>query len=127
MTSLTRAKALWKTCKHAVRNGVPGDFVGCGVWKGGSAGIMALAARGSTKIVHLYDSFEGLPEPSELDGPEARQYSGFASQGRFRSIQKCVGLLSEVQNLMKNKLKIRAKGVEYHVEWFQKTYELMAP
>lgn len=127
MTSLPRAKTLWKICKKALNDKILGDLVECGVWKGGSAGIMAMAARGSHKKIHLYDSFEGLPEPSALDGEAARNYSGGVSKGRLQSVKKCVGLLPEVQDLLQRKLKIRADSIRYHVGWFQKTLKPWPP
>ncbi|NDB36190.1 MAG: hypothetical protein EB023_12825 [Flavobacteriia bacterium] len=121
MTSPQRAKLLWKLCRQAIDRNVPGDFVECGVWKGGSAGIMATAAKNSTKKVHLYDSFEGLPEPLPIDGSEAIQYSYGASQGRLKTTGKCVGSLADVKNLMDCKLHISKSSIVYHVGWFQKT------
>lgn len=55
---------------------VPGDFVECGVWKGGCSIAMALTEQAvmvkPDRHVHLFDSFEGLPscEPV-MDGPKA--------------------------------------------------------
>ena len=54
--------------------GIPGDFVECGVWRGGAAFLIAdiLRATGaSDRRVWLFDSFEGLPPPEEIDGPAA--------------------------------------------------------
>jgi O-methyltransferase len=46
---------------------LPGAVVECGVWKGGmSAGMASVLGDGRT--YYLYDSFEGLPPASELDG-----------------------------------------------------------
>ncbi|HEV2772914.1 MAG TPA: TylF/MycF/NovP-related O-methyltransferase [Thermoleophilaceae bacterium] len=53
---------------------IPGDFVECGVWRGGAAFLIAdiLRATGaSDRRVWLFDSFEGLPPPEEIDGPAA--------------------------------------------------------
>ncbi len=47
-------------------NRVPGDIAECGVWGGGSAYLLLEA---TDKRVHLYDSFEGLPEPQDCDYP----------------------------------------------------------
>jgi O-methyltransferase len=50
----------------ALQNGVPGDFVETGVWRGGAAILMraVLAAYGDrTRRVWLADSFNGLPAP----------------------------------------------------------------
>ena len=46
---------------------LPGDFAECGVFKGGTARMIArlLSASGANKILHLFDSFEGMPESSE--------------------------------------------------------------
>lgn len=50
-----------------------GDYVECGVWRGGmSAAISELFE--STKTLHLFDSFEGLPPAKEIDGKEALQW-----------------------------------------------------
>lgn len=46
---------------------IPGDFVECGVYKGATAKIMAMAA-GGTRRVHLFDSWEGLSAPGPHDG-----------------------------------------------------------
>ena len=47
---------------------LPGDVAECGVYKGGSAWLMCEAVRAHGKVVHLFDSFEGLSEPGEADG-----------------------------------------------------------
>jgi len=49
---------------------IKGDIVECGVWKGGMiAGIAEY--HNNSKMVFLFDSFEGLPEPTEIDGKAA--------------------------------------------------------
>ena len=44
---------------------VPGDMAECGAYNGGTAFFMALAAErsGGSRRLHLFDSFEGLPQP----------------------------------------------------------------
>lgn len=53
------------------QDGVPGDLVECGVWRGGSAGLLGLATTQDRRL-WLFDSFEGLPEPTEEDVGERR-------------------------------------------------------
>jgi O-methyltransferase len=49
---------------------IPGCSVECGVWRGGmSAGHVE--TMGYERDYFLFDSFEGLPAASELDGVEA--------------------------------------------------------
>lgn len=47
-------------------NGVPGAFVECGVWKGGSGALLASLA-GPGRGTWLLDSFQGCREPSSVD------------------------------------------------------------
>jgi len=47
---------------------IKGAFVECGVWNGGSAAVMAYAGRNNNeRQVWLFDSWEGLPKPKEVD------------------------------------------------------------
>lgn len=70
MTSIEKLFALYKAVEFCERNAITGDFVECGVWRGGSAMMMALALRhfGSTdRRLVLYDTFEGMSAPTAMD------------------------------------------------------------
>lgn len=70
MTTVERMYSLYQSLNYIFENKIPGDFVECGVWKGGSSMLMAfmLSQRGITdRKLYLYDTFEGMSEPSELD------------------------------------------------------------
>lgn len=70
MTSPERRASLIGAVDHVVRHRVAGDIVECGVWRGGSMMTIALAlmARGDTsRHLWLYDTFEGMSEPTEHD------------------------------------------------------------
>lgn len=56
-------------CKYIVENNLPGDFVECGVWRGGNALIAAdvFKRHRVKKKIYLFDTFEGMTEPSEED------------------------------------------------------------
>lgn len=47
-----------------------GDYVECGVWRGGMSAAIAEILK-KDKTIHLFDSFEGLPPAKEIDGKEA--------------------------------------------------------
>ncbi len=52
---------------------ITGDIVECGVWRGGMiAGIAE--SMGPKSKYYLYDSFEGLPNPTEIDGAKAMDW-----------------------------------------------------
>ena len=70
MTGVARLVALVDAVRYCVRAGVEGDFAECGVWRGGSviAMVDTLQALGVTdRDIHLYDTFEGMTEPTEHD------------------------------------------------------------
>ena len=79
MTSLERRASLLGAVDHIARHRIEGDIVECGVWRGGSmmAVALALLARGDTsRNLYLYDTFEGMSEPTEAD----RSLSGELAQ-----------------------------------------------
>lgn len=75
MTSAERLFSLYHAVNYVLKNNIPGDFIECGVWKGGSALLMAkmLAMKNiSDRKVVLYDTYEGMPPPTEND----KDYAG---------------------------------------------------
>jgi O-methyltransferase len=61
---------LFQITRYIVRNRIPGDFVECGVWRGGSVMLTALALRhfgDAGRDLYLYDTFAGMTEPDEVD------------------------------------------------------------
>lgn len=70
MTSVDRQLALIHSVRHVVRNRIPGCFLECGVWRGGSAMAIALtlAQEGDReRDVFLFDTFEGMTAPTIND------------------------------------------------------------
>jgi O-methyltransferase len=70
MTSVERMYALWQAVGHIERSGVAGDVVECGVWRGGSSMLSALAlahAGQRDRGLWLYDTYQGMSDPSEHD------------------------------------------------------------
>jgi hypothetical protein len=123
MCSIQRLDNMYRLAKSVEQKGLVGAIVECGVWKGGCAGVAAAVVReaGYRRFVHLFDSFEGLPEPGSEDGAEAAAYSGGVSSGVLKSTGKCIGTRGEVEDLLFNKLSIDRAKVSFHVGWFQET------
>ena len=55
--------------KYVIEQNIDGDFVECGVWQGGHALAAAMLFKlyNNDKMVHLFDTFEGMTEPSQFD------------------------------------------------------------
>ena len=75
MIGRVRLRSLRECCELVVRERLPGDFVETGIWRGGACIMMAavLAAHGTTdRTVWGFDSFRGLPPPSDEIYPADR-------------------------------------------------------
>ena len=69
MTGVERLQALVDAVRYCERRQIPGAFVECGVWRGGSvlAMVLTLQELGAERDVYLFDTFEGMTEPTEID------------------------------------------------------------
>lgn len=70
MTSRARVLSLIDATRYVARHRVPGAVVECGVWRGGStmASALTLLAEGDAgRDLHLFDTFEGMPPPTDAD------------------------------------------------------------
>ncbi len=65
LVSRDRCWVLWRTLQQALN--LNGDAVECGVFRGGTARLAAttLSAEGRERLLHLFDSFEGMPTGTE--------------------------------------------------------------
>ncbi len=64
--------------------GIPGDTAECGVFRGASSVLLCRRLAGSDKEHHLFDSFEGLSQPSCTDGAYWREGDLSASEETVR-------------------------------------------
>lgn len=105
LTSDERMYALHTAVQYILQANIAGDFVECGVWKGGSCMNIALTllqqgARDRT--IHLFDTYEGMTPPEHADvdllGRSATQL--LASPVECEPT-KCFASLDEVENNMR--------------------------
>lgn len=82
-----------------IRAEVPGVFVECGTWRGGSSLAMLLAQREVfgrvLRPVWMLDSFAGLPPVGERDGPLAQRWQDGAQPDKF--LDNCTAPETEVR------------------------------
>jgi len=102
MTSQERLFSVVQSVRYVVAAGVPGDFVECGVWRGGStmAAALTLLSLGRRDVaLHLFDTFEGMTAPTDRDV----DYAGVRASNRFarkkvrRGSKWCAASLEEVR------------------------------
>lgn len=90
MITLVRFDNIRKCIESILRDGVPGDFIEAGVWRGGASIFMrgVLKVHGVTdRVVWAADSFEGLPAPDAEQFPlEAKVQSGPVMQKLYHNL-----------------------------------------
>jgi O-methyltransferase len=94
MTSSARIAALCDAITYVVRYRIPGAFVECGVWKGGSsmaAALRLMQLRETSRSLYLFDTFEGMTPPSSVDRSRT---SDFAASAMLKSAPADSNLLA---------------------------------
>ena len=129
MTDHAKLFGLVEATRYLVRHDIPGDVVECGVWRGGSMQAVALALQelGSTdRALHLFDTFEGMPPPSEKDrrrGVTAEEM--LATHDRDHRIW-AIASLDDVREAMEE-VGYPPEHVHYHQGMVEDTIPGMAP
>ena len=70
MTTVERILALVRATRYVIEAGIPGHFVECGVWKGGSTMAVARALQGmgvTDRQLFMFDTFTGMTSPGNED------------------------------------------------------------
>jgi O-methyltransferase len=117
MTSRERMLSVCQAARYLAAAGVQGAVAECGVWRGGSVMMAALsfAAAGDTdRELWLYDTFEGMPEPTAEDTAswEADPHQEWARNQRDGFNEWCYSPLDEVRRNLAS-TGIDAERVEY--------------
>jgi O-methyltransferase len=130
MTSYERIFALILAVRYTVQHDIPGTVVECGVWRGGSMQAVArtlLHLDASSRELHLFDTFEGMPPPSEHD----RRLGGASAQelmehGPRPALVKAVADLDDVRAGME-RTGYPAERIHYHPGRVEDTVPRAAP
>jgi hypothetical protein len=94
LTGLERLVALIEAVRYINAHNIEGDFVECGVWRGGSVMAMArtlLHLNDRDRTLYLFDTFEGMAPPGARDV----NYRGEPAARIFDQI-RCYALMEEV-------------------------------
>jgi predicted O-methyltransferase YrrM len=149
MTSVERMYAVYQAAGHVARAGIAGDYVECGVWRGGSSMMAALAlaqAGDGGRTMWLYDTFEGMSEPTAEDAPNpleaadvhdqwARNETGdhndwcYAPLDEVRANMRSAGVGDERLKLVKGKVEDTIPGaiperialLRLDTDWYEST------
>lgn len=117
MTTPERIASLCNAVKYITVNQIEGDFVECGVWRGGStmAAIDTLIKAGDqSREIYLYDTFEGMSAPTEHD----KVFTGTAADELMNTTAKedptSVWCYSAIEEVQKNVGSLNYPAVKVH-------------
>ena len=95
LTSYDRIFCLLRAIQHISNNNLEGDFVECGVWKGGNLILfkkMIEKLKIKNKKIYGFDTFEGMSEPTDHDGDADGFMGGFKAEHYMRTQKKDINL-----------------------------------
>ena len=107
MLLYARLSALYEAARRLEKEGIEGSFVECGVWNGGSAGVVAAVAK--ERHIWLFDSWKGLPEPSIYD---------ISLRGQPGQKGMALGSEEKARELLFEKLKLNDGTIHLVRGWF---------
>jgi hypothetical protein len=107
MTSSERVWGLLQAVRYVAEFDIEGDFVECGVWRGGS--VMAMARKlaaldAADRTLWLYDTYEGMTSPTSADveattGTAAAQMLATTEVGDGNNVWCVAGIEDVTSNL----------------------------
>lgn len=115
MTSSARMASLVDSVKFISKNKIKGDIVECGVWRGGSMMIIALMLKAlgdESRSLYLYDTYEGMPDPTEND----IDYAGVSASEQLANTAKGQGMWCEasIEDVQRNVLSTGYPSQQIH-------------
>lgn len=105
MTSVERIYALYKAVSYLSSACIPGAFVECGVWRGGSmmcAALTLLQAADTDRELYLYDTFEGMVPPLLVDVDARGQSAAVRLAMEQRSEDSNVWAYAPIETVRRN-------------------------
>jgi hypothetical protein len=149
LTSVETLYALFKSVEYVIKGNIPGDFVECGVWKGGSAMMIAhtlMQLNITNRKIILYDTFEGMTEPSDIDenfnGEKAKQLIKKENKNDDRSVwcycsiddvkknlastgypmENIIFVKGKVEDTIPQQIPEKISLLRLDTDWFESTY-----
>ena len=131
LTGPERMVNLIRAIDYIEANSIQGGIVECGVWKGGSimTAIKRLEQLGSfDRDLYLYDTFEGMTEPTEVD----KSFKGLSANTAYKKKDQswedieCISTLEEVRTNV-NSLNYPSEKIHFVKGKVEETLPLKAP
>lgn len=116
--SRERFLALYQSILYISKNNIHGDFVECGVFRGGSSMLMSYCLNYDQKLhkkrLWMYDTFEGMTKPSRYDvNILSQKANSFLNYKKKIKNKKDIWAYSPLDTVKKNIEKTKLKKSQY--------------
>ena len=106
MTPKIRIYNLLQALRHIKQKNIDGDFVECGVWKGGNIILfkkfLENELKNSNKKIFAYDTYEGMNQPSEEDYNLTSKVSAKILLKKEKNKDSNIWGISKIEDVKKN-------------------------
>ncbi len=105
MTSVARMYALYCSVAYVLSNNIKGSFVECGVWRGGSAMLIAKMLNNrkiTDRKIYLYDTFEGMSKPTNADLDYSGRSASELLNENVHNKEESVWCLADLADVQRN-------------------------
>jgi O-methyltransferase len=130
MTQPEKLFGLILATRYIATHEIPGTIVECGVWRGGSmqaAALTLLECGDTSRELHLYDTFEGMTPPDEVDRrSDGRTAAELLASSSRKSKVWGVATLDDVKAGMAE-VGYPPEGIHYHPGRVEDTIPREAP
>ena len=116
MCGLARLNNLQQCVENTIKNGITGDLIETGVWRGGSTILMRAILKSygiKDKLIWVADSFEGLPAPDKKKYPAD-------SDSLYHTFSELSVSMDDVKNNF-SKYDLLDEQVKFLKGWFKDT------
>ncbi len=106
MTPKIRIYNLLQALRHIKQKNIDGDFVECGVWRGGNIILfkkfLENELKNSNKKIFAYDTYEGMNQPSEEDYNLTSKVSAKILLKKEKNKDSNIWGISKIEDVKKN-------------------------
>lgn len=123
MSDYQRLNYTYNLALKIEKNKIAGAFVECGTWKGGNAAIMAAvtAQFHSGRTTWYFDSFEGMPSPTDKDIAYTKKGEVSAIHHPLFQTEMAKASVSDAEELVFETLKLPREKNIIVKGWFEDT------
>lgn len=123
LMSARNRTTLYREGLRVLEQGTPGDFIEIGVHRGGSAAVLAeLIKDDQDRLLHLFDRWGDLPEPTDEDGFRQQQYARAAIGDKLLELKNNPPIVS-TRRVIEEVVRFPRERLRYYQGWYETAFD----